>query len=209
MMIGNPTSTDHSDRSLMPFVNRALDKLAARLKYSLTEDEVSLGLETGVKKYQLPPEVDSVIWVELNGVKLKSVQSTYEWDLWSVPWRDATPGVPDEFAVEGREIFLYPPPSAATVAAYPRAKYKFHSSSPGINEAGLPKLPNSDARIGVTMAALFWCTAFPTPENQARARAYSAFLSDDLREADERHERPVEDAQPGMKMGTTRQGAAR
>jgi hypothetical protein len=207
-LIGNPNQTDIPDRRLRMHAEAALEKLAQVLKYSLKEDTVSLELVADQQEYDLPADVTRIMWMEYNGTKL-SVASTSLWDRDGVTWRSPTSGIPAEYAIEGRKVIFDRPPSSTTVAAAKRVTYKYVSSSPGLALTGIPFLPEADARLAVLLTAQRWCIANPSQENGVRLNGINGLLAMDMGDALERHEKPVEEYQPGFGVHTGRQGAAR
>lgn len=207
-LVGDPTSGAESDRQFIPWLEDALDFLGRELQYSLKEDEYSLELEEDEQEYPLLADVQTIQWLRYADRTLRSA-TTQQWLRDGLDYKGAQSGIPMEYCFEGRKIIFDCPVSGDAIAAYPRATFKYVSSSPGLTPSNMPALPDADARLACRYAALQYCYANPTPENTARANALAAVITMALEEARRRHGHPIEDLQPSVGVKTSRRGAAR
>lgn len=137
------------------------------------------------------------MWVEINGNQLRAT-STWGIDLNTTnvstgggSWRSAPSGTPTQFAIEGRDLILNPPPSAAFVATTKTMRWRWiGASDEGWQMDGTPQLSDMDQQLVRYDAAIGWLSAHPSQENQARIQAYTAEIQRRLPAAKQRWSNP-------------------
>jgi hypothetical protein len=157
-----------------------------------------------------------LIWVEYNHFILKPT-STYAMNLNTTnvstgvtPWRSAASGTPTQYAVEGRNLILNPPPSAASIAGsagqagVTNIRWRWiGSSDDGLEVTGTPELSDMDQQLVRYDAAIGWLSAHPTPENSQRIAAYTAEIQRRLPAAKQRWAAPLTSFYPSFSPETT------
>jgi hypothetical protein len=208
-LIGDPPVEQVSQRKLQPYMASALNWLAAELKYLIREENL-ITLVAGQVNYPLPSDLLFVLWLSYNNNKIDG-SSVWVWDRDGFGWRAPTaPGTPSTFAVQGRELFLNPSPSAAIVAANPVMRLRYIATPTRIERGGPVGLSELDSRIACYQAAALWCMAHPQdPANGQRKQDYEAWVLGELPKAKQRAHNPIEDFYPGFRPKVGRLGAAR
>ncbi len=215
--IGNPDIREAPDRELSDFLQHAWEWVAAELDLSVTTDTTTLALTADVMELALPSDALILLFVEWNGVRLKG-SSVFEWDRAGVDWRgSASVDVLREYAVQGRKLILYPPPSSTAVSTDSALTVRYYAQGATLatSSTAAPSLSEGDQMLVVERAAWQWNmlrSGEQPPLGQAalaRANANQASLSQLLPQAKRRWQTQVIDAQPGISYRTRRMGAPR
>lgn len=215
--IGNPDVREAPDRDLDSFLQRAWEWVAGELDLSVTTDTSTLALTADTMELALPSDLLIILFVEWNGVRLKG-SSVFEWDRAGVDWRGAASvDTLREYAVQGRKLILYPPPSsdAVTTDSAMTVRYYTQGAALASSSAAAPSLGEGDQMLVVERAAWQWNmlrAGEPKPLGTAamsRAQANQASLAQLMIQAKRRWQIQVIDAQPGITFRTRRTGAPR
>jgi len=207
LIIGNPDENDVTNRQLDSHIFPALEWMASELKYSIRTEE-NLILESGVREYPLPDNFAYSIWFEWNTNKLVP-STTYRWERIGTDWRDINASNPAEYAIQGRNIILVPPPSASAISTDSSLAYRYITSSPGMDAGGTPGLGDLDQQLVLYRAAIRYCRSHPTDTNLARVSEYRDELGDLIPAAKRRAENLIEDYYPSIQVHNERFGGAR
>jgi hypothetical protein len=207
-LIGSPDVNDVSDRNLQPDLITAMEWLSAELGYLIREENL-VTLVAEQVTYPLPSDLLSIIWLSYNNNKIVPA-STWAWDRDGTNWRAPTSGTPSTFAIQGRELFLNPTPTAALVTANPVLRLRYIATPTRIERGGPVGLGELDSRIACYQAAALWCMSHPQdPANAQRKADYEAWVLGELPKAKQRAHNPIEDFYPGFRPRVGRLGAAR
>jgi hypothetical protein len=180
--IGRPPKNQVEDSEIDAYFNSGLTFLAGELDYRVRIDSLSLVLTAEQRRYPLPDDVLEIVWVEWNSNRLES-RSIWEWDRLGTDYVDGTSGNPLEFAVQGRELILFPPPDTGAVETAGSLVYCYLSTGEGITPAGVVGLSDADQRVAAYRAAWEWLLTHPTEQNAALAQGVGSLLRDGLPQA--------------------------
>lgn len=207
-MIGNPETTEVSDRDTDEYLASAADFLASELKDLFTTETQMLALTAGEQELPLPPDLGWVLFVEWNATRL-TPSSHFQWDREGTAYRTATSGNPAEFAVYDRKLILMPPPSAAAITTDGNLTIRYIGTAKSLTATGMPGFGNFEVRLWLWEAAYEYLVLHPSDVNQARAQACLGQVQRLLPAAQERARRPIEDQAPQWWPRTRRLGGAR
>lgn len=205
--IGNPEPNEVSNRQLDSYLGFALQWLAGKLKHIIRDSDIAL--QADVYDYPLAENVLWVDWITWNGTKL-TPNSVDGWDRDGTDWRTATSAQPSEFAIQGRRIVLYPPPSstAITTAGILRMRTMGCGERP-TDHSGPPGLSQADQLLIVYRGGIDWCRSHPSEENNARKIGFAEMIAEELPDAIKRHDNPIDDFRPEFEPHISRLGPAR
>lgn len=171
--------------------------LASELQVDINEDD-AIPLVADQFAYTLPRNLAWMIWVELNG-NLLTPTSTFAMNLNTsnvvtggfTSWRSAPSGTPVQYAIEGRDLILNPPPSSGFVATTKTLRWRWiGASDEGWQMDGTPQLSDMDQQLVRYDSAIGWLSAHPSQDNQARIQAYTAEIQRRLPAAKQRWSNP-------------------
>lgn len=207
-MIGSPDVNKTSNVKLDSYLIPALEWLASRLEYLIREDDSLLTLVEDQRKYRLPEDVASVLWLSFNDNRLTPA-SLPGWDRDGTDFRGSESGTPSEYAIQGRDLWLNPPASSTAIETAPALTIRY-LAVPGQVEAGGPLgLGALEQRLAILQAASLWCLSHPSEENQVRYQGYQSWISGEIGAAKRRVQFPDEGYSPHWRPVSERRGTAR
>jgi hypothetical protein len=156
-LCGGPTVNELPRHILNLHLRSGLDLAMDALDASRETDPYSFALEEDVYEYPVPADVHQVEWITWNGTPL-TLGTTDDWIRQNRDWRNATSSTPTDIAIDGRTFVLFPPPSADAIDTAGFVVYRFLREY-RITPAGIPGLPDADARLAVMLGALEWMGA--------------------------------------------------
>lgn len=156
-LCGGPTVNDLPKHTIGIHLASGLDTLMDALEASRETDAYSFALVVDQFEYPLPSDVHQVTWITWNDQPL-TLGTTDDWIRQSRNWRTATSGTPSDIAIDGRTFLLYPPPSSDAITTAGVVVYRFLREY-RVTPAGIPGLPDADARLAVMLGALEWMGA--------------------------------------------------
>lgn len=115
---GDPSIDEVPDRKLLVYLRSAARWLAGELELRVHTDSQWLQPTASVYEYPLPADVTELLWVRYGGKYLNPVMVS-SWTRDGIDYTAATAGTPIDYAVEGRTLLLYPPPSSTIISSYP------------------------------------------------------------------------------------------
>lgn len=226
VLINNPPQNRVSDRDLMSFLIPSVQWLAGHLKFDIRTDN-NIGLVAEQREYPLPPDLLYFVWVQVNGAIL---DPTTVWDLNSggstttpnlaqsgQTWMTVPSGTPLRYAVQGRQLVLYPPASATFVATTPVMSWRYLSmgawfttdGSVGLTPQGIPSLTDLDLQVVRWEAAKNWLGSHMLglpPDQvqsiQATIMEYEKSIAARLPECKRRWEDNLEDSHRTVRVDT-------
>ena len=230
-LIGSPSQEVVADRDLASFLIPSLQWFASTMKCLFVTDS-TIHLTAEQREYPLPPSAIYVVWVEFNSNQLTPAST---WGLNATgtappasglsgqTWMSVSSGTPTMFAVEGRQLILYPPASADVVAATPVMRWRFLSLGPeltnydGISPQGVAGLTDLDLQVIRYDAAAAWLAAHliglssdELVAQQAQIAAHQAMVARQLPECKERWMDSIRNTGKRWRVETSgRFGAAR
>ncbi len=218
LLIGSPSVNQVPEREILSFLVPSIQWLAGYLKMAVKTDE-SIGLVAGQREYPMPLDLLYFIWVEVNG---KMLDPTTTWALNSgsgtvggsttslgisnsgLTWRTVPASTPTSYAVENRQLILYPPASADFVANNAQVMawryvslgaYLTNEGGVGLTPQGFPSLTDADLQVVRWDAAKAWIAAHMLGQPpdavqamQATIAAYQAEIAARLPECKRRWE---------------------
>lgn len=210
-LIGNPGVRETSDRQLDPFLRSAFDWLCVELDARVVTADNPIDLSAGTYRYPLPEDFLLMLWVEWNERRLVE-GSLREWVRDGVDWRNQDNGEPAVYAIEGRELYLKPPPSSTAITTSGTLDLSYIGASDGIIGESMPGMSTADLWVGVYAAARDWLGANPgsTPEEMAahaaRRQNCEAQLAVRLPAAKARHADAIQPQYQRIKVWSSRTG---
>lgn len=193
--IGRPLKNAVEDKEIDGYVLSALDWLAGEIPdFQTRTDSTGMGLVASQAEYPLPGDVLEIIFVEWNGNKLEP-RSIWEWDRLGTDYRGATASNPTEFAIQGRNLVLYPPPSSTAITTAPNLVVRY-IATPGLTPAGVVGLSDADQRVVAYRAAWEYLLTHPSEANAALAQGVGRLLADTLPQAQRRAADMAQDHAP-------------
>jgi hypothetical protein len=153
----------------------ALERLFRELECRIETQPTVIQLRENERRYPMPPDMVRPITVRLgltedDGIVNLIPDSVYRWGRDSVPWETAESGVPGRFAIQSRNIILYPPPDDTSVSTYPYASVLYIASSPKMQAQGVQGTTDNDLLTAIYDAALQLDGA-RTPKDDADGKA--------------------------------------
>lgn len=207
--IGNPDKKQVPDRMLADFMTDALDWMADQLKFQVKTDSTSLLLVAEQQEYLIPEDVAWFVWLEWDTNRITPA-TTQKWDRDGTDWRNAAPGQPLQYAIQGRNLVLYPLPDAATVTTQPYLTFRYIAAAAPLTAAGPLGLGELENWIAVYKAAVLWLIAHPSDTAAALIQGYQEELVERVPRAKRRLANPIRDYRARLHVDTTgRWGPAR
>lgn len=206
--IGNPPTTEVTLAELQSHVADALDWLAETLRFRVVTDEQAILLVEDQREYPLPTQMIRLIWAEWNTNRLTPT-STYRNEREGSNWRSVSSANPSEYAIEGRNLLLIPPPSDDAISTAGTIALRYIAAPDEMGPDGDASLWQSEYQLVIHKAAIRWLQEHPSQENALRIQEYKTELEELLGPAKRRRMNPHDNYQPGMAVSTNRQGAAR
>lgn len=195
------------DREIDSFLIPAIVWLAEQLKFDIVTDE-SIGISESQVEVPLPKDLSFMIWVEWNSTRLTPT-SPYALDRDNPTWRSQTAATPTQFAIQGRNLILNPPPDSTSITADSTLSWRYISSGNRLPESGVAGLSESDEMLIRYDAAVGWLSAHISDENQAKVAAFSQQIKRRLPEAKRRWENAITPFYPSVSVRTYRFGGSR
>jgi hypothetical protein len=208
---GKLTLDQVSDADLHRQVKRAFNWAADRWQSLFATQDYGVLLVEDQFRYPLPPNFLHLVLVEHNNERLTPA-SVHQWQRDGVDYRNATSGTPRQFAVQGRQLLLYPPPSDDAITDDGFVALNYVRSLVG---AELPDWADLDLDVVEYKAAVYWLGVNPgrdEPTQKARGvllQTNQAFLEERLIQADRRQANAIQDFNPGSAVWSRRSGGAR
>jgi hypothetical protein len=223
--VGNPTQNEVPDREIQETLSSALEWLAGFLKNTQVTD-LDIPLVANQMEYTVPRDCLYMSWVQI-GSNLLQPTSTWAINSSAVTtqssqasgsWLTAVPSIPTRYAIEGRELILNPPPSAAFVLTTPFMAWRYigtgslwtEQSEIGMGVGGSPGLSTLDEDLVMYYAAAEWLglrLVNVKPEQLPPIQAQIAELKDQisrrLPEAKRRWEARISDYLPTARPDTS------
>jgi len=207
-LIGNPGVNDISNDRLLENILPSLQWLCAELEYGIVDDVDMLGLVAGQTEYQLPSDLAFILSIDWNNLIL-TPNSFYAWERDGTPWRTASATNPTGYAVQGRQLLLSTPPTAASITSDAFLRLRYITTSPGMNETGTPGLSDLDQELVTVKAAIRFCRTHPSELNAARLPGLEAELAEIWPAAKRRKQRILKGFHPRFSVHVTREPGAR
>lgn len=207
-LIGSPSVNTTPNIKLDSYLVPALEWLADELRYLVREDDTLLSLSAGVRRYPLPSDILTVmsVWHNNNRVDPASI---YFWQRDGTDHRSSSNGIPTEYSIQGRILWLNPPPSAGAITSDPALTIRYFAAPVEVSEPDMMGLTETDQRLGIFKAAILWCLRNPSDENAARAAGYKDWIMEMLPAAKRRQRFPDETYEPHFQPLIERFGGAR
>lgn len=177
--IGDPPTQGKgmvTDWSLGMELDDALERLFKELECRLTSQPTMFQLVAGECRYPMPPDMARPVTVRLGVTDPDAAQnflipdSIWRWARDSISWETAQPSTPGRFAVQSRNLILYPPPSEDAVDDYEFAAVFYIANSPGIQAQGVVGTSDNDMLAAIFDAAVN-IDGKRTAENDVEAKA--------------------------------------
>lgn len=207
-LAGNLKINDVPDTEIQEVINSALEWLAQKLKYSIRTEALAIALVEDQREYPLTEDVLWLLWVDWNDRRLQPA-SVFAWDQAAVNWQHAASGTPLEYAVRGRRLILYPPPSDDAVDTDGYLSYSYIAATPGVTAAGALELSRSDQRLALLQASWEWCLTHPSEENAARGQGLLSLRDEMLTDAERAARNPIREYAPRINVKVSRDYPAR
>lgn len=208
LLIGSPSVNAVPDREILSFLIPSIQLLAGYLEFDVVTDQ-SIGLVADQREYPLPLTCLYFVWVQVNGALLDpstvwvlnsggntvsgSTTSTTP-NVAGQSWMTIPSGTPAAYAVQGRQLILYPPASAAFVASTPTMSWRYIScgawltnqGSVGLTAQGIPTLTDLDLAVVRLDAAKAWLGVHMLGLPQDQLMAQQATIADYQQQIDKR-----------------------
>lgn len=195
-MIGDPPEARVTRRTLRRSLQRAVDWVASQCEYKRT-DTTTFALVADQYEYTLPTDVLQVQEVMWDGKQL-DFASIEEWRRDRLEWRTATSSNPTEVAVDGRQLFLYPPPSAAAVSADANLTLRYMAATFELTDTGVPGFGADAMQLVVYVAAREYM-ALNNMDGRFNIQSVTDFIAERLTDLKERAARQLADYQPATR----------
>lgn len=207
-LIGNPDVNDVTNKQLDAMIVPALEWLAVKLEYAIYTDS-SFQLRADVSEYTLPQDFGILVFAEWNSLRLIPA-SVYEWQRSGTDYRNAdSVSSLREFAIRGRKLILFPPPSSTAITTDPFMTIQYIGSAPMMDSSGTPQLSNLDQELLVLRAGVRYCRTHPSDENLVKIREYSLEIDELLPAARKRAQNAIAEYQPTLEIEIDRYRGAR
>lgn len=208
-LTGNPPERDVSRRTIQRHLQNGVNWVASELEIPKRTDTTTFALVADqFEGYLLPSEALQVQEVMWNGRHV-DYTSIEEWRRDRVAWRTATSGDPREVAVDGREMIVYPPPSAGAISTDANLVVRYLSSTFLITDGGVPGFGDADVLLAIYAAAQEWLSFNNMDGSKTNLIAQvEKFIAMRLPTAKARYARMLDDYQPGT-VAPARTSAAR
>ncbi len=199
--------------------------MAGYLKNIVVLDQ-DIPMQANEPRIELPRDLLYMMWVQLSNTLLTPT-STYAINSGAVTtqtsqtsgsWLTATPGLPNRYAIEGRELILNPPPTAAVIAQTPFLTWRYmgtgtvwtEQSEIGLGVGGQPGLSALDEDLLMYYAAQEWISgrlinmkAEQLPAAQAQIAELEKQIARRLPEAKRRWMTRIDDYLPTSRPDTS------
>lgn len=170
-LINEQDTSRVSDATLNIHGQSALEAFNRRVGYGVKLDG-SITI-TATTDFALPTDCCVVLVVEWNGIPLaKGSIANWKKRADTKNWRSKT-GTPEEYAVIGRRIYLYPAPDAAAVNADSSLLVQYIRAAGAFADAELAFICDQDHRILAYFMAAEWAE---NPANSILGDAYAKAL---------------------------------
>ena len=212
-LIGQPSVDQRNERDLLEQLRMAVSWIAAELEFSVVTADL-LTITASDYDYDLPDDLGQLLWVEYGTANLEPGNIS-RWTRDAQNWRGATASSPTQYAIQGRQLLIYPKPSSGAVTTDSVLTISYISHSPRISASGVPYLTEADLQVALHRAAWSWCGFNPGANEvemaqRAAMKAMNAELLDQtLKQALRRSDDPVKNYPHKVRMRGIRQGAAR
>ncbi len=167
-----------SDRALAHFTLASLHWFNTEVGGHTTEnDTAAITLVAGTSVYALPTDCLEILRVEWNTDQLKP-DKLEDWHRDGLDWVNDTASTPTAFAVKGRNIYVYPKPSAGAVSTDSSLTLLFKSCSIEASGGVLPGLTTPDGLIVAAYAARAYCIANPLETDRERVPGLTQLIEE-------------------------------
>ncbi|SRR5260221_310312 len=207
-LIGDPSKEEVSNRDLQDHMIPSLDYLATKLQYLVREDDFAIHLVAGRTEYVLPGDLLWILWTSWNNLRLTPA-SQYKWDRDDSNFRTAAASTPDQYATQGNQILMFPPPDAASIATAGYLKMRYIATPSGVEPGGPIEMFDTDIWIALYESAIRYLIAHPTDENLRRIEGYERQVSKLLPVAVSRNTWQIQQYEPVIRPYQERSGGAR
>lgn len=207
-LIGSPGLDQVTNRALESRLWSAADSLADSLGYRVVTQTNMFALTAGTYEHALPADLNRILWVRWNG-KFLDAGDLRAWQRDKKDWRTATSGNPSAFAVEGRSLILFPPPSADAITTDGYLDMSFLACAAAPASGGTAGLSDSDLWCLIFKAAVEWLGVNPSQDNAIRFQTCGTELLLRVDRAKARHAEPVVQQHKSIRWANRRSGAAR
>jgi hypothetical protein len=206
---GQPTEIQVSQRTILKHLKNGVNFIAEELELPKRTDTTTFALEAGVFEYALPSDMLQVKDVLWNGQPVRFVQIE-EWRRDNVNYRGATPGTPEEVAVDGRLLTLYPPPSTDAITSDPKLTVRVLRSTFDVTPSGVPGFGDTDVLLAV-YAGVQEFLSFKNLDGRYNLllSQVEKLLNTRLISAKQRYQMMIAETNPGMSVKTGRTGPGR
>jgi hypothetical protein len=208
---GKLTLDQVSDEDLHRQVKRAFHWACDRWQTLFTTQPQAVALTEDGFRYPVPENFLHMVLVEHNGKRL-TPSSVHQWQRDGADYRNAASGYPQEFAIQGRQLLIYPPPSEDALDDDGFLTLNYVRCTVG---AELPDWADLDLDAVEYKAAVYWLGVNPGKDEVTQKtrsvllQTNSAFLEERLVQADRRHANAIQDFYPGAAVWSRRSGGAR
>lgn len=207
--IGGAEVNTVTSEALEEFIDGAMFWLAGELEdFEIVETSQAIALVAEQRDYPLPLDCSEMILVEWNSNRLMP-GSHSEWDRNGTQWRTSEEGNPSEYSVEGRRLWLNPPPSSDAVTADGTLTLRYIAAPGEMGASGPVQLPPLAHDLLCWEAACRWLGTHPSDENAARLQFCQQQIARLLPQARRQSQSPVQEHAPRWHPATYRRGAAR
>lgn len=208
-LVGNPTEQQVFRSRVDEHLENGVSMVAEELGLPPRTDNTTFALESGVYEYSLPSDVLRVNDVYWNDLPL-TFSDLDTWRTRSIHYRGATSSTPAEVAIDGRALFVYPPPDASAITTDPVLTVRAQMASYGVTDSGVPGFSDTDVLLSIYQGALEFM-AFNNMGGRfdTSIKAASAFVNDGLTRAKQRYAQMLQDHNPGYSVFSGRTGPAR
>jgi hypothetical protein len=207
-LIGNSSVNETNNRQLLSHLNAALAWFAEVMRHHVVTDEHAIALVEDQRAYPLPNTLSRLLWVEHNSIRLEPT-STFQHEQQGGNWRTVASASPSQYAIEGRELILIPPPDDDAIEDDGYLAMRYIAAPEELGADGSAGLSELDYQIVLYKAAIRWLRSHPSDINRAMVVEYKEELNELVGAAKRRQMNPHETFQPNMAISVTRQGAAR
>lgn len=206
--LGKLSVDEAPDRQLREYLASSMEWLAGELDYSIRTHPNAIGLVAGEYMYPLPADCLLILWIEWCEQRLTPA-SLFGWVRDGKDWRHLTSANPAEYALEGRQLILAPPPSSTAITSDPFLDLSYIAGAPDLNGAGVRGLSDTDMWCVIYSAACEYLGVRPSEENSLRYAFCERQVMKLLPQAKKRHMDPVQQQHQKIKVYSARDGGAR
>lgn len=207
--IGGVDVNTITSEALEEFIEGAMFWLAGVIEeFEVVETDQAIALAASQRDYPLPLDCSEMILVQWNETRLRA-SSTNEWDRNGTQWRTSEAATPSEYAIQGRRLWLNPPPSADAITTDGTLTLRYIACPGEMGVSGPVQLPPLAHDLLCYEAAYRWLGTHPGEENLARMEFCKGQIARLLPQARRQSQGPSQEHAPRFWPGTYRRGSAR